>query len=431
AAAPDRDSVLLVVIDTLRADIADAGMNGEPPAMPELARIAASGTRFTQAVSPAPWTLPATVSALSGWNPHRHRFGASASDWEVLRGDPKALYLAGALRDTGYLTAAYVNNPYLRPYFGFGEGFYTMRPYHGRAVDGVALALDWLGERAGTPAFTLLHLMDPHWPFDAPPGFGEEPGPCATCDSLVYSVYTPVSDADRAELKRRYTAEVRYTDAMFGRFYDALASSGSLDRTWVIITADHGEEFWEHGHFLHGHSLHDELLRVPLVIIPPRTRDGAERGRRVDVQVRLEDVAATVLEISGLDPSLAPDGRSLVSLATGAADAEERVAVAGYLKSIDDLSWAVRRPPWKAVVSTEMSRNRLYRLEDDPGELRSLLFNPSIPDSERAGLSAQFFALVRTGRAQGYSVARSVVAGAGAAPEADTAGRLRSLGYAQ
>lgn len=431
ASAPDRDSVLLVVIDTLRADIADGGMHGEPPAMPELARIAATGTRFTQAVSPAPWTLPAVVSALSGWNPHRHRFGASASEWEVLRGDPKALYLPAALRDAGYLTAAYVNNPWLRPYFGFGEGFHTMRPYHGRAVDGVALALDWLGERAGTPSFTLLHLMDPHWPFDAPPGFGEESGSCAACGSLLYSVYSQVSEPDRADLKRAYTAEVRYTDAMFGRFHDALASSGALDRTWVIVTADHGEEFWEHGHFLHGHSLHDELLRVPLVVLPPRGREGVERGKRVDVQVRLEDVAATVLEIAGLDPALAPDGRSLVALAGGAADKSPRVSVAGYVKSATDLSWSVRRPPWKAISSAELYRNRLYRLDEDPGELRNLLFDPAISGARRADISALLFELVASGRAQGYPVTRSTTPGSGGKPDADTAGKLRSLGYAQ
>src|SRR6185369_9684353 len=132
------------------------------------ARIAAQGVRFTQAVSPAPWTLPATVSLLSGWNPHRHGFGRTASDWEVLRGNPDALYLAPALRQAGYLTSAFLNNPYLRPWFGFGPGFYLMRPYHGRAVDGAALALDWLHGHIASPSFMLLHLMDPHWPYDAP-----------------------------------------------------------------------------------------------------------------------------------------------------------------------------------------------------------------------------------------------------------------------
>jgi len=444
AALSTRDSILVVVVDTLRADIADGGMagvDGAAPApgaaspanavaMPQLARIAESGVRFTQAVSPAPWTLPATVSMLSGWNPHRHRHGESVSAWEVTTGDPAALYLPGALRDAGYLTSAFVNNPWLRPYFGFGEGFYTMRPYHGRALDGVALAHGWMGDHAADTTFTMLHLMDPHWPWDAPPGFGPAPGPCATCDSLLFAQYGKPSPQDQLEMKRRYAAEVAFTDAMLGRLYDTLLASGDLDRTWLIITSDHGEEFWEHGGFLHGHTLFDELLRVPMVVVPPRGDPTARRGARVDTQVRLEDVAATVLEIAGLDPSLAIDGKSLLALMAGTAENTTRPSIGGFVKARDNLDFSVRIPPWKAISSTEFLRNRMFRLDKDSVEQKNLFFRTDGAPLQRLFLSKQFRTLVEEPGRLGVDVARSESSGGvDASPDADTARALRSLGY--
>jgi len=426
-----RDSIILVVVDTLRADIADGSFGADRNAMPELKRIAEAGVRFTQAVSPAPWTLPATVSVLGGWNPQRHRFGASASPWEVLGGDPAALYTAAAMRDAGYLTAAFVHNPWLRPYFGFDDGFYAWRPYHGRALDGVALALDWLRDHLGAPSFSLLHLMDPHWPYDAPAGFGAPPQPCDLCDSLFQVQFGVSTPQVRAEVTRRYAAEVHYTDAMLGRFYDTLVSGGALDHTWLIITSDHGEELWDHGGFLHGHSLFDELLRVPLVVVPPRADQSAKRGLRVDAQVRLEDVAATMLEIGGLEPGLAPDGQSLLGMISGGGEATPRVSVGGYIKSVQDLSWSIRRPPWKAIQSPLMTGNRLFNLVKDAGERRNLLFDAQMSAIDKALLSRAFFSLAAEPARLGLSVRREPARPVVAAPDADTRRQLESLGYVQ
>lgn len=431
-----RDSVLLLVVDTLRADIADGRFPSDSAAMPELARIAESGVRFTQAVSPAPWTLPAVVSTISGWNPHRHRFGVSVSPWEVLPGDPAALYLPAAMRDAGYLTGAFVNNPYLRPFYGFDAGFYTMRPYHGRGQDGVALALTWMQDHNDAPSFTMLHLMDPHWPYDAPPMFGAPREPCPECDSLFDLSYTATTPKIREEVVRRYAAEVHYTDALIGRLYDMLEESGALDRTWVIITADHGEEFWEHGHFLHGHALYDELLRVPLLIVPPRGSSPAlaappRRGVRVDEQVRLEDVAATMLEIAGLGAELAPDGKSLLTQITTPAPLVERPVVAGYVKDPKNLSYAVRRPPWKATVSDQFFQVQLFDLAKDPGEKSNLLFRNEIPPLRRLFLGSTVKELAALPESEGLSVAREVPASADGVPDTDSHRALRSLGYAQ
>ena len=478
AATSTAQSVLVVLVDTLRADIADEGFDGQTNVMPHLARIATKGVRFTQAVSPAPWTLPATVSLLSGWNPHRHGYGRSVSSWEVLRGDPGAFHMVGDLRDAGYLTSAFVHNPYLRPWYGF-DGFYMRRPYHGRAIDGVALAFDWMRKHVDGPTFTLLHLMDPHWPYEAPAEPGKPRGECAGCDSLYEIGYRGATAEMRAEIRRRYTSEVRYTDTMLGYLYDNLAASGALEHTWIIVTADHGEEFWEHDGFLHGHTLNDELLRVPLVVIPPHSPDPAPGGnatdaaaatgaaadgnsaaavapdrnvaaaanppalptavsgefhvgRRVNTPVRLEDVAATILDITGLDVSAARDGASLLPLLRGTEETTPRTSVAGYIKSPVDLRYAVRRFPYKGVMTPSVPGwSALYDLARDPGENRNLLFNPELAPLASLAVSIAWKELLAEPARLGLVVERQPETGSGSAggPDADTKRQLRSLGY--
>lgn len=428
------ESVLLVVIDTLRADAADRDQTGKATLMPQLDRIAAAGTRFTQAVAPAPWTLPSTLSIVSGWNPHRHRAGRSTRDWRVPPGDPAASYLGPTLRDSGYQVASFVHNPYLRPFYGFGSGHLLFRPYHGRAADGVALLQNWLSTHGRRPFFAMVHVMDPHWPYKAVPGFGAPRGACAQCDSLTALGFTQTSPQVRAEVRKRYDAEVTYTDAVLGTLYDTLAGQGVLDHTWLIVTSDHGEEFWDHDRFLHGHQLYDELLRVPLVVVPPASAEGFARGRRLPTQVRLEDIAATVLDIAGVDQALARDGTSLRPLILAAApsfaEALPRAEVAGYIKSPTDLRYAVRQPPFKAIFGQDANVPQvLFDLRTNPLE-RTAGVPPALKD---AGLGARVFVLQQLRAAAvrgGLDVHREPPAAHdGAALDADTRRQLRSLGY--
>jgi arylsulfatase A-like enzyme len=171
------------------------------------------------------------------------------------------------------------------------------------------------------------------------------------------------------------------------------------------------------------------LLRVPLVLVPPRADTAARRGVRVDSQVRLEDVAATILEIAGVDTAQVTDGKSLLSLGADNSEKTPRTSIGGYIKSMDNRSYCVRRPPWKAIVSPEMARNGLFRLDDDAGEKRSLLFDSSLPTARRSELSAQFLDLVGEPGRLGIGVSRRRAASGGSSPDADTERGLRSLGY--
>lgn len=453
-------SIIVVLVDTLRADSLDRTTEDGSPLMPELSQLARQGVRFTQAVAPAPWTLPSTVSLLSAWNPHRHFVGREAGDLAV-PGRPEAFFAGPLLRSRGYTLAGFVNNPYLRPYFGLGQGWLRLRRYHGRAEDGAALALNWAKVHARRPHFLLLHLMDPHWPYDAPPGWGRPRRQCSDCDSLLTAQYgTPDAEA-RDEIQARYQGEVLYTDAVIGRFVGELRDRGLLENSWLIVTSDHGEEFWEHGNLLHGHSLYDEQLRIPLVVVPPIGSGESlqfSRGVVVDDQVALEDVGATILALAGVEAAAAGpvhddallslhdaaearrrlsqqlrepmvDGRSLLHhFAPGTGDhtanSAPRAVVAGFLKASGDLRFAVRGNSSKWISAAPDGSPELYALVEDPGEEDNLLQrrSPAAPTLQ-ATLKQQ---LASSGL---NPASRRPLDPDGQVPAADLRRQLQQLGY--
>lgn len=390
-ARADAESILLIVVDTLRADMLETPLGATAHPMPRLAELARRGIRFSNAVAPSPWTLPSTATIVSGMNPHRHRVGVVAGN-VAMRGRTDAFYLAPTLRAAGYQSTALVNNPYLRPFYGFDEGLLQFRRYHGNAHDGTTLAMSWMSRHDYRPFFTMLHLMDPHWPYEAPPGFGDARNECPDCDDLPRLQYEVAQPETRAELARRYRSEVEFTDHEIGRLYQELDAHALLERTWIIVTSDHGEEFWDHGRFLHGHSLFDELVRVPLVLIPPRG-SSVPSGRVIDKQVRLEDIAPTVLEIAlgvggairerqladGTATEARIDGESLLDLVRGEATSLGgepalglRPALLGFVQAKSTLRYGVRTDRYKLIDQGDRKFRLLYDLASDPGETRNL-----------------------------------------------------------
>jgi arylsulfatase A-like enzyme len=342
-----------------------------------------------------------------------------------LQGETAGSWSGPALRAAGYQAAGFVNNPWLRPYYGFGEGYLEFRRYHGDAADGVAIASAWVRTHRLRPFFVLLHLMDPHWPYAAPAAYGEPRHACVDCEDLRTLQYRVTSEEVRGEVRRRYDAEVAYTDAEIGRLWDDLEASGVLDTSWLIVTADHGEELWEHLGFLHGHTFYDELLRVPLIVVPPLDLEDVERGAVVGAQVRLEDVGATIFDIAGLTAAHRLDGTSLRSLlpARGApapaATGASRPVVAGYLQQEGRHGWAVRDRGAK-LIGFFGSVPYLYDLNADPHETSAQWF------PLRPFLMA---ALARVPASMGLDVNAPPPPARATAPDADVVRELRSLGY--
>jgi arylsulfatase len=364
---PRRTNLLLVTIETLRAD--HAGHCGyDRNTTPNLDRLARQGAVFKQAIAQAPFTLPSLASVMTGLEPPAHGVRNHPA---TLR--PELVTLAERLSATGYRTAAMTRHSWLRRKSGFDQGF---DEYHNNkfsaGLDARSLslaAMDWLRANGGEPFFLWLHFLDPHLPYT--PGYPysvmfhpehEEDSQVRHLFSMVNrpredflpTPYADVSGGPHYDLVMRYYPEnnvlldlalwrrprgeiffgkarytpseisqmrdlydgaIAYTDDNLGRLFRALNDLDLEDTTVVMVAGDHGEAFGDHElFFTHDFTLYDEVLHVPFIVrMPGRIQPGTE----IHQQVRLIDIAPTVLDLLDLDASPDMDGRSLKALLEG------------------------------------------------------------------------------------------------------------------
>ncbi|HEY8516447.1 MAG TPA: sulfatase [Candidatus Binatia bacterium] len=387
-------NVLLVSIDSLRADHLHA--YGYPrETSPTIDALAKEGALFRWAVTPTTWTLPSHMTLLTAMPPEQH--GVSRNDRQL---DPSAITLAEVLRDAGYATAGFVAGPYVRAMYGFDQGFDVydesivkdglFEPLRGAtSPESTRLVTEYLEgwDRDGRrkPFFVFLHLWDPHYDYDPPPPYDTmfDPDYTGTISGVDFLLNTRVRpDMDRRDLEHivaLYDGEIRYTDEHLGRIVDLLRRLGVLDDTIVVVTADHGEEFFEHGRKGHGEVLYDETMLVPLVIRYPRR---VEPGRVIEEQVRLMDVAPTILELAGVEapadfgtPAGTPHGAtSFASALAPDGDEPPSLLAFGTTKMGKFTRRAVRRLDGKLIVqSPGPPHPEAYDLATDPGERVNLL----------------------------------------------------------
>jgi arylsulfatase A-like enzyme len=331
------DAVFLIVVDALRPDgLSCYGYTGHET--PAIDRIAAAGVRFEQAHSVASWTVPSMGAMLTSRYPtqlgliERPPRQNKRFEWREKRNQilytlpPGVPTLASLLGDAGFHSVAFINQPFINVQDGFLQGFdqwcYTTgertiewhdpitpipsiefppRTDLGRA-DALLVAefSNWLEENAGNRPFVWLHLLKPHWP------------------------YTPLLRHVPDHLKKPganvhprllYEAEIRETDELIQAVLDAIDTHVGLDRSLLIFTSDHGEEFGDHRMAEHGHSLHSEVVHVPLIIVGP----SLPAGKKIESYVRTIDLLPTVLSIVNADPPTPPgiEGASLLPLVDG------------------------------------------------------------------------------------------------------------------
>lgn len=370
-AAPRPRNVLLISIDTLRADA--LGCYGAPrDTSPALDAFAESGALFTDVTATSPWTLPSHASLLTGLYPRRS--GLTGND----RGLDEALpTLTRALGEHGLTTASIVNSRNLGERYGLHRDFEhhylfpgnsTNEPEPSHVGTGVRM---WLEEYGDEPFFLFLHYYDVHSSYTSLPkheaAFVRERDTAldGSTDQLVWAKQAGREFASRdiRHLRDLYHAGVRQMDEEFGSLVSFLEERDLLETTLIVVTSDHGEEFYEHGSFLHGITQYQEVLHVPLLIRGP----GVPAGSRFDEPVSLVDVMPTVLslvgalpeESDGLDLSALwrPGGRGLPAdrFVFGEAD-HDRALV------------AVRRGPLKLIRNLQTGASELFDLAADPGE---------------------------------------------------------------
>ena len=314
AGHPERPSILLVVVDTLRRD--HLGAYGyERATSHELDRLAADSVRYDAAQSSAPWTLPAVASLLTGRDAHALGIEAHAS---VVA--EELVLLPELLRERGYVTGAIVSHTLVSARWGFDQGFDHFDDSQAKGHRLITsprvteAALDFLREQRAEPFFLLVHYFDPHYRYREHEGFRFErdaPYEGPIHDRLSYrelgDLHRQIGPADSVELQRLYDSEIAYTDHHIGRVLDALRELGLYDRMLIAVTADHGEEFLERGRLGHGYSLNEELVGVPLIVRFPGGEPSVVSG-----PVAVLDLFPTILEVAGAAVPPGLDGVSLL-----------------------------------------------------------------------------------------------------------------------
>jgi len=395
----ERPNVLLITIDTLRAD--HVGCYGHAGALtPTLDGLATRGVRFATAVAHVPLTGPSHASILTGVTPLGHGFRDNGG-----YALPAAVQTAAEdFGKAGYRTAAFVSGFPLIRRFGFDRGFEAYddhfpkgddprrAPHVERFADATTEAvLRWLEVPEGAPGrwpfFLWVHYYDPHAPYE-PPGqfakrFRDEP----------------------------YDGEVAFVDQQLARLLRRLEEKGELARTLILATSDHGEGLGEHGEMSHGLFIYDATLKVPFVVAGP----GVSGGRIAPTVARGIDVLPTLLDLAGMKARPEIEGRSLRPALEGR-DMTDAPAYAETLYPLRELGWAPLFA-WRTArhKMIEAPRPELYDLESDPGETQ----NRAARENAR---------LVEMQQKLQAALARPTPS-ATAELDPETAERLRALGY--
>ena len=378
-ATPSAPNILLITVDTLRAD--HLGCYGYfRDTSPSIDRLAAESVLFERAYAPMATTLPSHTSLLTGLNPLEHGVLANQEHGgDRFRSRPGARSVAEFLRDAGYATGAFVSAAPIKRTSGIAAGFETFtEPSTAscRAEPTVDAALEWIGAHAGRRMFAWVHVYDPHWPRTPPPPYLERYRDEPALDAFLAERRIPAAVAEAAcklatetrPATNAYDGAIRYVDDQVDRLLGAFRDRGLLERTIVVFTADHGEGLNQHEWPAHG-RIHEEQLRVPLLIRFPAPVPG--RPARFSAVTSLLDVFPTIL--AGLE---LPATRGFLEQASGvnvlAPDFRERPVLAQRTGRDcgDDTGpmYAWIGPRWKLLHQPKIG-DRLHDLAADPHEL--------------------------------------------------------------
>lgn len=417
-------NVLLISIDTLRADHLSCYSDIRGKTSPNIDRLAQSGYIFSNAYSPTTWTLPGHASMMTGLFPSSHKADRSLRQTLSRPVDPlspSVLTLAEILREKGYQTAGIISNPFISRSFGMDQGFefyddqvdffedvrylslkdesmlfkllqilkiIDSNDYDGerRAVEVNEEAFKWLKDNKDKkePFFLFLHYNDPHFKYEPPSPYnknsdGRELPYFDDIARLNKGEFT-LSSSSLKDVLDLYDGEITYLDHYLGLLFKRLDDWHLLENTVLIITSDHGESFNEHEVWQHGNSLYEEQIRVPLIIYCPELKSG---GRTINKDiVQTVDLTPTVLDLLNIPVPGNIQGRSLVPLLKGEMEHNFNLA---FAEIRPDINWKAQNPKYgigiRAVIHNEWKyiqsddgKEELYNLRDDYNENINLMY---------------------------------------------------------
>lgn len=393
-ASPPRTNVILYVIDTLRYD--HLGCYGyDPENSPVIDRLGEEGVVFERAYAQAPWTKASTASILTSTYPTIH--GADTKRSGKLR--PRIETFAEVMKANGYTTCGFAANVWVGPQWGFDQGFdeYSMMgkllkqrnidpPIRAEHINEVAIT--WIRAHRDAPFFLYLHSIDPHDPYRPPPGFridedyeGKVDGSLSQMGALE-KTRRELDPRDLEHLIALYDGEIRYNDHQIGILMQELWKLGLAENTLVIVTSDHGEEFYEHGGYRHGKHLYEYMIRIPWVMWGPGLVPAGKRPSSIAQSI---DIMPTVLDLLGLEIPPGAQGKSLVPLMMGET---ERLNNAAYIErsildgrkpayvfvSVVGERYKFIKYPWghHGVFNRNNHSRQLFDLESDAAEKENL-----------------------------------------------------------
>jgi len=359
-------NIILISIDSLRAD--HLGCYGYPkPTSPNIDALANESVVFTNAISTTTWTLPAHISMLTSLYPEVHQVindGNKLSDKAVVPLNPpyqrgQGVVCAEIMKEAGYLTAGFVSGPYLSSKFGYNQGFdlyddytinYSSNEESHRGTTSPKIhqqVTKWLEQNYSSQFFLFIHYWDVHYDYTPPPPFDTmfDPDYTGTITGKNYEgnklINPQMPKRDLEHIIALYDGEIAFTDSYIGKLMTYLKELGIYENTMVILTSDHGDEFFEHGCKGHRNNLFDETLKVPLIIKFPPPYPGGRGGKEnpifaslsplemcINQQVSIIDIVPTFLDYLGItpNPSYPPlqkggrgdlEGQSLLPLVAG------------------------------------------------------------------------------------------------------------------
>ena len=435
-------SVALIVVDTLPA--ATLGCYGNSrPTSPVLDQLAAGGVRYERVYATSNWTLPSTATMLTGLYPSEHGAGLTGEIRRLIGGDPphrldaSIVTVPEILAASGMKTGLFSANPYLQA--GLQQGFDEVVIDPMPASDLNDRVIRWLDSVGSAPFFFHIQYMDLHIPVEPPDEFATlfaEEGDDFSDPRLKNWAFGRGTDADGPEFesyRRRRIAlhdgAMRYIDTEIGRLLGALEDRDLLDETLVIVTSDHGEEFWQHAAeevrlggdprniygIGHGHAMYDEVVRVPLVF----SGSGVAGGRALAPVRSLIDLAPTIFEAVGIEPGSPVSGRSLIGemFEDEIIESDEECLIQSPAYGPD--STALVADGLKLITRVD-GVELLFDLRNDPGERRNLV---DVDQNRTDTMRAQMTELIG-GLADAPEAVRL-------AADEKTTEQLRALGYVE
>jgi arylsulfatase A-like enzyme len=372
-------NVIICVLDAARVDHF-SGYGYPRPTTPNFDRLARQGLLFDQHFCEAPKTKPSTVSLLTGLYPDSHGVSLNTTITPL---SPSLLTLEHAFAQAGYATYLLSANSVASPEFGLGEDFQRVRFLRegaGKRADSIAWMCQELSallpqwQTPGTRFFAYLHVLPPHLPYHAPAALarafqGRPPrywrGPPAQGGS--HEDYTRQSPPSWVDWVNAYDANLRWADSFLGELEQALRRTGLLERTLLIVTADHGEALLEHGFAFHGNGPYDEDLHIPLLLRFPGPRKPAGR---VHALTQTVDLFPTLLDLYGIPyPRAQAQGKSLLPLLAGEARTAHAYLVAQTGTAIS--SYVVRDAHFTLLIYPR-GKKLLYDMDKDPWQTRNI-----------------------------------------------------------